>query len=48
MAVAATFTAQCQFNFCGSQMPLAPPTLTMETRDAIRQWITDGAVNDCP
>jgi hypothetical protein len=42
------FTAQCNFNFCGSQMPLIPPTLTQETRDAIRQWITDGALNDCP
>jgi hypothetical protein len=37
------FTAQCAFNFCGSQMPLTP-----ETRDAIRQWITAGALNDCP
>ena len=24
-------------------MPLTPPQLTQETRDAIRQWITDGA-----
>jgi len=29
-------------------MPLTPPTLTVETRDAIRQWITDGALDDCP
>ena len=42
------FTADCEFDFCGSQMPLVPPLLTTETRDAIRQWITDGAVNDCP
>jgi hypothetical protein len=33
---------------CGSQMPLVPPTLTVETRDAVRQWIADGALIDCP
>ncbi len=42
------FTAQCVGMFCGGQMPLGGPFLSMSTRDAIRTWITNGAVNDCP
>jgi hypothetical protein len=41
------FTADCVGGFCGSQMPLGTP-LPLATRDAIRAWITNGAVNDCP
>jgi hypothetical protein len=41
------FTAQCQSGFCGSQMPLGGE-LPLNTRNAIRAWITNGAANDCP
>lgn len=40
------FTAQCVGGFCGSQMPLGGE-LTLTVRNALRQWIIDGAVNDC-
>ncbi|HZR81629.1 MAG TPA: FG-GAP-like repeat-containing protein [Candidatus Binatia bacterium] len=42
------FDAQCQGMFCGSRMPLGGPYLSLVTRDAIRTWITNGALNDCP
>ena len=42
------FTAQCSGMFCGALMPLGGPQLPLETRDSVRQWITDGALNDCP
>jgi hypothetical protein len=37
----------CEGGFCGQQMPLGGE-LPLATRDAIRTWITNGAVNDCP
>ena len=41
------FDAQCTGGFCGGRMP--PGTsLSDPIRDAIRAWITAGAVNDCP
>ncbi len=43
-----SFSGMCSGGFCGSQMPLGGDPLSMEVRDAIRQWIMDGAVNDCP
>jgi outer membrane protein assembly factor BamB len=42
------FDAQCVGGFCGSQMPLGQSPLPSSVRDAIRTWITNGAVNDCP
>jgi hypothetical protein len=42
------FTAQCTGGSCGSQMPLGQSPLPAAVRDAIRTWITNGAVNDCP
>jgi len=42
------FTAQCSGMFCGQSMPLGSPLLAPEVRDAIRTWISDGALNDCP
>lgn len=39
---------ECSGGFCGQQMPLGGPFLSLATRDAIRSWITNGAVNDCP
>jgi hypothetical protein len=42
------FTAMCSGMFCGSQMPLGGDPLSMEVRDAIRTWIMNGAINDCP
>jgi hypothetical protein len=42
------FTAQCSGGFCGGQMPLGGPFLSAAEREAVRVWITDGAVNDCP
>jgi hypothetical protein len=41
------FTGSCVGGFCGSMMPLGGPQLSLAVRDALRQWITDGAVNDC-
>lgn len=38
----------CPGGFCGQQMPLGGPFLSQPTRDAIRIWIADGALNDCP
>jgi len=42
------FTASCTGMFCGQQMPLGGPFLGLDQRDAIRAWIDDGAVSDCP
>ena len=42
------FTSMCSGMFCGSQMPLGGPFLSLSERNAIRTWITNGAVNDCP
>jgi len=42
------FTAQCAGMFCGSQMPLGGPFRSQQERDAIRAWISNGALNDCP
>ncbi len=42
------FTAQCVGNFCGSRMPLGGPFFSEEELDAVRAWIDNGAVNDCP
>ena len=42
-----TFTGQCTTT-CGSSMPFGSPLLPLSTRDAIRTWITNGALNDCP
>jgi len=42
------FSAMCTGMFCGQLMPLGGPQLSMEIRDTIRDWITNGAVNDCP
>jgi hypothetical protein len=42
------FSAQCVAMFCGSQMPLGGPPLSIEIRDAVRTWIMNGALNDCP
>jgi hypothetical protein len=41
------FDPMCGGMFCGSQMPLGGE-LPVDVRDAIRAWITNGAVNDCP
>jgi hypothetical protein len=41
------FDAQCGGS-CGGRMPLNQPQLSAGVRDAIRTWIMDGAVNDCP
>jgi hypothetical protein len=43
-----SFTAQCSGMFCGSQMPLGGPFFDLDTRDAIRTWISNGALDDCP
>ena len=42
------FNAQCVGGSCGATMPLNQPQLTQGERVAIRLWITNGAVNDCP
>ncbi len=42
------FDAQCIGGSCGSQMPLGQSPLPLAIRDAIRTWIANGAVNDCP
>jgi FG-GAP-like repeat len=42
------FTAQCTMMFCGQSMPLGSPLLALDVRNAIRTWITNGAINDCP
>ncbi len=42
------FTSMCTNMNCGLQMPRNQPPLSLATRDAIRTWITNGAVNDCP
>ena len=41
------FTAMCSGGFCGQQMPLGG-ALSVDVRDAIRFWISNGATNDCP
>jgi hypothetical protein len=41
------FMSMCVSWFCGGQMPLGGE-LSEPVRDAIRTWITNGAVNDCP
>ncbi len=41
------FSASCVGGFCGSRMPLGGAQLSLAVRDALRQWILDGAVNDC-
>jgi len=40
--------AQCGGMFCGSQMPLGGSFLAQSVPDAIRTWITNEAMNDCP
>jgi len=42
------FDAQCVGGACGGQMPLGGPPLSSGVRDAIRTWISNGALNDCP
>jgi hypothetical protein len=42
-----SFTGQCVAT-CGSQMPAGQGPLPAAVRDAIRAWILNGAVNDCP
>ncbi len=42
------FDAQCVDGFCGGSMPPGPVLLSAEARDAMRTWIRNGAVNDCP
>jgi hypothetical protein len=44
----AWFDSMCTGTFCGNQMPLGGPFLSAAEREAIRTWITEGAVNDCP
>jgi hypothetical protein len=41
------FMSSCAGMYCGAQMPLGGE-LAANVRDAIRAWINDGAVNDCP
>ena len=41
------FDAQCVGGSCGGNMPLNRSQLLPTERDAIRAWITAGAVNDC-
>jgi hypothetical protein len=41
------FMSSCADMYCGAQMPLGGE-LAANVRDAIRAWINDGAVNDCP
>jgi outer membrane protein assembly factor BamB len=43
-----TFDAQCVGGSCGTSMPLNQPQLPAAVRDAIRTWITNRAMNDCP
>jgi hypothetical protein len=38
----------CVGGNCGAQMPFGGPALSQQQRDAIRNWITNGALNDCP
>jgi outer membrane protein assembly factor BamB len=42
------FDAECVGGSCGSRMPLGQTPLSGPTRNAIRTWIANGAVNDCP
>jgi hypothetical protein len=42
------FDAMCNGGACGLQMPLGGDPLPVGVRDAIRTWILDGALNDCP
>ncbi len=42
------FIAQCIGGGCGSSMPPAQPLLSSGVRNAIRTWITNGAIDDCP
>jgi hypothetical protein len=42
------FDALCVGGSCGDAMPLEPPLLTQEARDAMRAWIAGGATSDCP
>jgi hypothetical protein len=42
------FDMQCVGGSCGGPMPLNRPQLLPAERDAIRAWIMNGAVNDCP
>jgi hypothetical protein len=42
------FDAQCLGGSCQSRMPLGGPYLDQGVLDAIRTWIMDGALNDCP
>jgi hypothetical protein len=44
----AAFDDSCVGGSCGDAMPLEPPPLSQEARDAIRAWIAGGAVSDCP
>lgn len=44
----ADFDDSCVGGSCGDAMPLEPPLLPREARDAIRAWIAGGAVPDCP
>ncbi len=42
------FDAQCAGGSCGARMPLNQPQVSAAVRDAIRSWIANGALNDCP
>jgi outer membrane protein assembly factor BamB len=43
-----TRDAECVGMNCGAAMPVMRAQLDAADRDAIRAWITNGAVNDCP
>jgi hypothetical protein len=43
-----TLDASCVGGDCKERMPLGGPYLPQHALDAIRTWITNGALNDCP
>jgi hypothetical protein len=43
-----TLDAQCVGGDCEDRMPLGGPYLAQHVLDAIRTWIMNGALNDCP
>ncbi len=38
----------CVDTSCGGRMPLGEAPLSTDVSDALRRWVADGAVDDCP